>query len=58
MCGESGDGPGWVLGTVCRLALTRSVVCEKRFNRPSSLATHTAVHTGAKREVCTDARRP
>jgi uncharacterized Zn-finger protein len=27
-----------------------SPVCDKRFNRPSSLATHMAVHTGAKRE--------
>lgn len=27
-----------------------SVVCDKRFNRPSSLNTHMAVHTGAKRE--------
>jgi len=27
-----------------------SPVCDKRFNRPSSLSTHMAVHTGAKRE--------
>lgn len=26
-------------------------MCEKRFNRPSSLNTHMAVHTGAKREL-------
>lgn len=31
--------------------LTVSPVCEKRFNRPSSLNTHMAVHTGAKREL-------
>lgn len=27
-----------------------SPVCDKRFNRPSSLNTHMSVHTGAKRE--------
>lgn len=41
-------------GPVSVADLPVSPVCSKRFNRPSSLNTHMAVHTGAKRasSVC------
>lgn len=42
-------GCGTATESSSRLTST-SPVCSKRFNRPSSLNTHMAVHTGAKRE--------
>jgi uncharacterized Zn-finger protein len=39
-----------LLNLFCGATLTISPVCDKRFNRPSSLSTHMAVHTGAKRK--------
>jgi hypothetical protein len=40
-------GESTLLGLIL---IPASPVCEKRFNRPSSLNTHMSVHTGAKRE--------
>jgi hypothetical protein len=40
----------WVLTLAANTSDMDSPVCDKTFNRPSSLSTHMAVHTGAKRE--------
>ena len=51
--GTSGESKSGAATLACHgmLRLVCSPVCNKRFNRPSSLNTHMAVHTGAKREL-------